>query len=322
MKVVNIFFAQRLTHRFLTALLVIAALWVSAFRAFAIEDAIIAVVNNEVITYQDLRDHLQAAYIRLNLEKRPQSEIDRIMAELKSEGLNKLIKDKLILSEANKKGIEVSEEAVEERIQEIKSQYPSHQAFLDSVTAGGYTLTDMRNKIRDQIKIQSLVEAEVRSKIRINPQEVTDYYKQNRAQFIKPERINLDSIFIAKSNPPEEARQKIQEAMAALGTGKSFREVADEYSETPPIGTIARGELLPRIEVIVFSLTDGEISSVVDTEQGFYIFKVLGKTLRYEASLDEVKMQIYNTLFEKKFQQDFAAWMTELETHNYVEIKE
>jgi len=290
--------------------------------ALSLEDAIIAVVNDEVITYQDLRDYLETALLRLRIEKRPKNEIDLIMNELQSAGINKLIKDKLLLSEADKRGITIKEEVIDERLEEIKAQYPSPQAFLDSLTADGYTLTDMRNKIRDQIKIQSVIETEVRSKIKINPQEVTKYYETNRDQFIKPERINVDSIFVAATQPPQPSRQKIQEALAALGTGRTFREVARQYSETPPIGTIVRGELLPEIEKVVFNLAEGEISPVVEVEQGFYIFKHLGKIPRQEAALDDVKTQIRNTLFEEKFQKEFASWVTKLEDRAYIDIKE
>ena len=291
--------------------------------AWSFEDAIIAVVNNELITLQDLRDYLNSVYIRLRLSgEHSEAEINQMVNDMPLDGLNKLIQDKLILDEADRQGLRIRDEAIDEKITNIKRQYPDQEAFMQSLTSEGYTLTDLRDKIRNQLKIQGLVDAEVRSQIKINPQEVTDYYHEHPEEFQRNERVNLDSIYIAKKADPTEARRQIEKAQAALEASADFRTAAEEYSQMPPIGIIAEGQLLPEIEKVVFHLRLNKISPIVETEEGYYLFKILGKVPAQRAPLEEVKNEISERLFQKKFQQKLSAWIEQLKNAAYIEIKD
>ena len=98
------------------------------------------------------------------------------MRELETNGIAKLIEDKLILSKANQLSLVVRDKIVDDHLKDIKAKYPSEQVFLNSLVANGATITDLRNKLQDQMKIKYVIENQVRSKIFVNPQEVTQYY--------------------------------------------------------------------------------------------------------------------------------------------------
>jgi len=290
--------------------------------ASATVDAIIAVVNDDVITFKDLQDYLSAAYVRLRMENYPEEKIDQIMQDMQASGLQKLIQDKLVLSEAEQKEITVPEEAIDQRVKNLEDQYSSPQEFVTSLMSDGYTLTDLRNRIRDQLMIQSVIESEVRSGIRVNPQEVTAYYDTHPEEFQRPERVNLRSIYVAKTEPPTTGENKIQQAMKELQAGKDFPAVAETFSEMPSIGVIARGELRPEIESVIFALSADEISPIVEVDQGFYIFQLLGKIPAHQASLNDVKGAITEKIFQQKFKTAFGKWLDKLKKNAYIEIKE
>lgn len=296
------------------ALLPIQNLW-------AVEDAIIAVVNDEIITLKDLRGYIHSTYVSLVAEGLSEEQLREAMLELEINGLDRLVEDKLILSRANQIKLEIKEKLVDNRVEEIKKRYPSEEVFMESLIRNGGTLTDLRNKIRDQLKIKYVVEYEVKKKIFVNPQEVTDFYEKNMDKFIKKEQVSLDSIFVRIKKNKEEARQKIDAAYAELQKGKDFREVADTYSDAPSIGIIDKGQTVPVIENTVFSLGESEYSHVVEVESGFYIFKLLGKKPAQQASLNEVKENIYNRIFRQKFKKEFDDWISKLKKEAYIEIK-
>jgi parvulin-like peptidyl-prolyl isomerase len=289
---------------------------------WALEDTIVAVVNNDIITQRDLIDYYESAYFQLKSEGLSQSEIDETMAGLQKTGIKNLIEDRIMLSEANRIGLEVRRELIDKKLADIQKQYASEQDFLDALLQDGNSVTDLRNKITDQLKIKYLIEEEVKSKIFVNPQEVTDYYKANVESFKKPERMDLDSVYIPFDDAPADARAKAEQALAQLKEGKDFAEVAKEFSKSASIGILAKGETLPEIENAVMSLNEGEISSIVEVKSGLYIFKVKKKLPAETSSIEEVKKRIYDFLFQKKYKQRYLDWLEKLKKNAYISIKQ
>ncbi len=290
--------------------------------AFALNDAIIAVVNDEVITLKNLSDYLRASYLQLRSEGKSEEEIEQIIAELEQRGLEKLIEDRLIIQAAKKAGMEIRPRLIDERIEEIRKRYPSEKAFIEALTAEGLSITDLRTKINEQYLIQFMADMEVRSKIFVNPQEVTEYYAENKDEFKRPLRLNLDSIFIKYKSDQKEERQRAKEAYAKLKQGADFREVAKEYSDTPGIGIIKKGDLLPNLEEAIFKLAVEEITPPLETDNGIFIFKLLGKIPEEIPPIEKVKTEITDRVFQMKFRERFLRWLDKLKQEAYVEIKD
>ena len=298
-------------NNFLGTLIILGSFcFVPLQNSWAVEDTIIAVVNNDIITHRDLTEYLDSVHFQLKSEGRSQAEIDKIMAESSKDGIKNLIEDRIMLSEANRLGMEIRKEIVDKKVADIQKQYPSEQAFLDGLLSEGASISDLRKKITDQMKIKYLVEEQVKSKIFVNPQEVTDYYKANIESFKKPERVNLDSIYIpfGKEKNKEEAKAKAAEAAALLKEGKNFEDVAKQYSHSPSIGILAKGEMLPAIEEMVMNLKKGEVSQPLEVENGVYILKLKAKLPSEMTTLEEAKNQIYDFLFNKNGRPQFRSF--------------
>lgn len=291
--------------------------------AYSMEDGIIAVVNDDIITVKDLKDYLHTIYTQLRMEGRSQSQIEAIMQEMEKQGIDKLIEDKLLLSEAKRVGIEVREDLIDEKVDEIKQRYPSEQVFLNALLQDGATVTDLRNKINDQLKVKFIIEHEIKSKIFVNPQEVTDYYKNHFEEFQKGERVDLDSIFIAvKDGDKKAAIETTDQALAEINAGTEFADVAKKYSKAPSLGIIEKGKLVPAIEDKVFELKEGEVSGPVATEEGIFIFKIKKKLAPEVTPLENVKESVYNYLFQQKFRDQLQDWIARLKKDAYIEIKQ
>lgn len=308
--------------RWTTTICLVTALTVCDFSSsLAVEDAIIAVVNDELVTLKDLKDYAQSTYAGLVADGLREEQIQAVMNDLHENGINKLIEDRLILSSANKINLEVREKLVNERIDELKKKYGTQQNLVDALVRAGATLTDLKNKIRDEMKISFVIDHEVKSKIYINPQEVTDYYEMNKDTFGRKARVNLESIFIAYQDDRLAASAKANDALARIQGGEDFKDVANEFSEGPSVGVVEKGQLLPLIEETVFGLEIDEVSALVETDSGIYIFKLTGKTPAEVPSLDEVKETVRNLLYKEKFKERFLNWLGKLKSEAYIEIK-
>ena len=198
-------------------LIVLCSLYLFASQnSWAVEDTIIAVVNNDIITQRDLADYLESIHFQLQSEGKSESQINKIMEELKNDSVQNLIDDHIMINEADKVGLEIRKELIDQKLTNIQEKYASEKDFLDALLAQGSTISDLRKKISNQLKIKYLVEEMVKSKIFVNPQEVTDYYKSNFEHYQKPERFDLDSIYIRFTKSTDAAKAKANEAAALL----------------------------------------------------------------------------------------------------------
>ncbi|MDP2654523.1 MAG: peptidyl-prolyl cis-trans isomerase [Candidatus Omnitrophota bacterium] len=304
------------------SLMTLAAAGPAVPPAGAVEDGILAVVNDDIITLRDLREYLDSYYYQLKSEGQSEEDIQKAMKEIRDNAINRLIEDRLILTEASRKGVQVREEAIQKKMADIEKQYPSKEVFLNALLTDGNNVTDLRNKIIEQMKIKFLVDDQVRNKIYVNPQEVTAYYTANIDTYKKAERVDLDSIFIKAGEPADDARQKAEEALGLLKEGKDFADVAKQFSQASSVGIMAKGQMLPQIEEAVLPLKAGEVSPVIEAGGGFYIFKVKNKLPAETAPLEEVKESIYNMIFSKKYRERLRSWIDGLKKTAYVEIKE
>ncbi len=302
-----------------------AALLVPAMTALAAppKDAIVAIVNSDVITLKDLRDYIGGIYRQLKVENKSPEEINEVMASYEEKGINQLIEDKLILAAANDKGIEIRPEVVNKRLKEIKERYAGGEnEFFAVLNSQGLTVTDLKNKLINQMKARYIVDIEVKQKIFVNPQDVTKYYNDHRDEFERKKRYSLESIYISSEKGKDEARQRAEEARTRLAAGEDFEKISKEYTEMPSVGSIEEGQMVPAVEDVVFSLKLEEVSQPVEVEGGVYVFKVTGISPGRQQSLVEAKEKIYAKLYDEVFQVKFNEWINKLRQKAYVEVRD
>ncbi|MCZ7530032.1 MAG: peptidylprolyl isomerase [Acidimicrobiia bacterium] len=112
----------------------------------------------------------------------------------------------------------------------------------------------------------------------------------------------------------EAARAEAEEVQADLAGGADFATVAAEHSDDPgsaqeggDLGCLPKGATVPEFDDVLFTLPEGEISDVVETEFGFHVMEVTSREAQpfAEYSLDERENIInaaLNTLDTTEFQ--------------------
>ncbi len=140
---------------------------------------------------------------------------------------------------------------------------------------------------------------------RPNKNEIAGYYQRHRSAFYVPERIRAAHIVKNVGDGTEEgaAYAEILRASAALQQGRSFEEVADEYSDCPgrggDLGFFSRGEMVEQFEEVVFALQPGQISAIFRSPFGFHIAKVYARTGQGVLALSEARGGIEELLYGK-----------------------
>ena len=250
-------------------------------------DFIVAVVNSEPITNNEVRRELERALQLASQQGRPQAATEALAKQV----LDGLIDQKVQLQQAQETGIRVDEAAIDAAEQNVARQNQVDIAELHRrLAADGVSVSQMRGVLRDQITLGRLREREVESRVRVTDQEVEQYLLEQPAS-IDPEslQINLAQILIAvpeNSNAAQIAalQAKAQQALARAQAGDDFAALAKEFSDASDsaqggrLGLRTTNRYPPLFVEATQNLTVGGVSALVRSGAGFHVLKVIEKT--------------------------------------------
>lgn len=298
---------QRMKCLFLTALI-----FSLVFRLAFAEDKIVAIVNSDVITQKDLNDFINFTRMQMSSEHTPQ-EVENKIKSIKNDLLDKLIEDRIILQEAKKDKIKIDESRVKARVEEVKKRYGSDSNFQVALAGQGLVQADVESRIREQLLMYGIIEAKVRSKIVINPKEVTEFYEKNMEEFRSPAEFQVESLTTEDS---EQARQ----ALVNLKNGTEPETLGNTQSMSWNKMNIVKGQLRKDIEDVVFKLKAGEVSSPLKIGNKYYIFKLNRIIPPLQQNLSQVRDQVYTFLFNQKMEEELTRWLDEIKKRSYIKI--
>jgi parvulin-like peptidyl-prolyl isomerase len=104
--------------------------------------------------------------------------LSRLNATYRKQTVDQLVNEKLILGEASKKGIRITEADINNKIKEIETQLGGASALDNLLAQQGQT----RNSIRDEIRLQLSVDKMFSGESSVSAEEVTKFIEQNKDQ--------------------------------------------------------------------------------------------------------------------------------------------
>jgi len=265
-------------------------------------DGIAAVVNEEAILESDVEEQLY--FLLQRAQTQPDSQL---VDTLRHQVLEQLIDDKLIVAEAQRQGITVSDvevnRAVEQQIAQKRQELGGEQAFREQLRRENTTEERVREKYRKDIRLQllgqRLIARQIPSKP-VSPAEAEAFFKANPSRFPKaPAEVRLSVIQIpiaADSAASATGRAAALAARKRIVGGEKFAKVAAEISDDPnsarsggDLGFFTLGTMEPAIETAAFALKPGQLSEPVLTPFGWHIMEVLERdTLKTRAGRDSL----------------------------------
>jgi len=287
---------------------------------------ILAVVNGEAITQTDIDELLSPIYLQYK-NTYSGEELEKKLNTAKTDTLNQLIEDKLILQQAQKNKLTVDEKEIDKLIDDLKSNFKTEQEFEDVLAGQNITLPELRKRYRDQSLIKKTIAQQVVGKIMITPSEIAAYYEAHPQEFRIPEQIRLRSIFLGINNNETEVEKKATEIYNLLSSGAEFVEMVEKYSEAPNVvdagdmGLLKKNALREEIQNVVFQLNPGQITKPIKTNSGYYIFKVEEKKEPGMSALPEVQEKIRKILFSERVKIKLAEWLEKLKATAFIEVK-
>ncbi|MDQ3622472.1 MAG: SurA N-terminal domain-containing protein, partial [Verrucomicrobiota bacterium] len=194
----------------LAAAALLGGAWPPAARGQDVLDGIAAVVNEDVITFSQVRELVGPAE-RVARESLKGEQLIEKIKEIRLRAINDLIDRQLILQEFKKNKFQMPEHVIEERLNTIVREEfgGDRSAFTRTLAAQGFTLDRFRQLETDKMIVQAMRSQMVKADPVVPENKIVEHYEKNRAEFTSEEQIHLRLIAIRKTEDENDARRKM-----------------------------------------------------------------------------------------------------------------
>jgi parvulin-like peptidyl-prolyl isomerase len=299
-----------------------------AFSSLFGSGSVIAKVNNEAITQNELDSH----YNRLPVDYREGLGVDE--TTLKKVILEQLVAKTLLLQDAEEKGISVEKSEVDEALEQLKLQAGLDDAtYLQKLTEQGLTEKDMTQLIEEQLLVTKLAEKEILPNLQIDESILKQEFVKIKDQVVQVKASHILVCYTgttrcSTTRTEEEALERVAEVLSKLDAGQNFNDLAREYSDDPSattnlgdLGWFGRGQMVKAFEDSAFGLRVGLVSRGVKTDFGYHLIKVEEKKDSYEDFKEELTLQ-YASQQQDQALQAYITLLSETAEIEYTEVQE
>ena len=246
-------------------------------------DKIAAQVGDDIILYSDV----------LNIEKSSSNAQDNIMGNA-CNILEGLMIDRLMVNQARLDSVIIADDQVdaemENRIRLMQQQLSSGRQTFEEYY--GMTINAFKDKFRELVRERMLAD-EIRNSltaaVNVTPKEVTEFFQNLPVDSIPYMNMQLGfQQIVIYPEISKEDKKRAYDKLSGIRSdivdkGKSFESMARIHSMDPgsaPMGgkiVGRKGMMVSEFEATLFKLKPGEVSSVIETEFGYHIIKLISR---------------------------------------------
>ena len=302
-------------------------------RPHVIAERVVAIVNEAII----LESELEARMLPLMAEIEQIQDLrerGRRKDKLKSQVLDEMISEELIVQSAELAKVEVDSSEVQAALDEIKTQNKLDDAGLQQLLAQqGFTMSNYRADLRRQLLRLRAVNQLVAPKVVITDEDVRARYDEMSRRSQAVSSVRVARILIALPDHPTEqqatdAKERAAKAMERIKGGEDFAAVVASTSDDAStkttggeLGWFERGSMQPAWENVVFSMEKDDIRGPIASAEGLNIFRAIDVKSSGLKPFAQMKEQIRSELRRREMDKQTATWLEDLRKKAYIDNK-
>ena len=304
----------------------------------AINATVLATVGDAEVTLGEVDEVLEQdiAYLKEqfgeDFEENLDPETANALKEARTQVIEMLVENEMMLQEGEKMGIlpleqATIDEAVEEEIQRLIELYEGEEGFQEQLKAAGFTEESYRETLVEQVDMIKVIE-EITKGVEVSDEEVQKYYDENKNTFVKEAgKAKTRHLLFKTEEEAKVASEKIvsgETTFSALFTeytenkAKAAAEGASEEDKALPIsedlGEVSHTEQNydPLFLQGLLPLAEGQVSAPIKSSFGYHIIEATGVTATTLSTFDEVKENIKEYLTKAEEEKIYTEKVTEL----------
>jgi len=277
----------------------------------------VLIVNGEKIEnsaiqaeIERMRPHYQSVF----KEQSPEEQ----QAQLEKWARENLIERLVLRQKAGKDIRPIPREAVKKAYKALMDSRGGEEKYLQEENLTSKDIPRIRADVELELRIERLLQEACRGLDPPGIEQARAYYREHKQDYITPEQVHAAHLVkhINAECDDETAHQIMVRAQQDLKAGKSFEQVAEQYSDCPEnggdLGQFPRGKMVQAFEDVVFDMPEGQVSDIFKTEFGYHIARVIDKTPAQAIYFDKVADDIRKKLYEEKRNQRIEEFLDKL----------
>jgi len=295
------------------------------------ENSVVVSVNGKDIIQGEVEKELQNILMQYQGRVPPQQMV-QLQSQFKKQAVESLINKQLLFEETDKQNIEASVEEIDAEVKKVAAQFETPEKFKERLEQMGMSEEKLREDIKQNYRIEKLIKSKL-PEITVTDEDISLFYKENPENFSVPEQIQASHILLslepdASDEVKKEKRSELQAVLEKIKKGDDFAELARKHSDCPSkekggeLGSFPRGAMVKAFEDVAFNLKKDEVSDVVETQFGFHIIKLTGRTEASMTPIEQVKDKISTYLETQKQSKEVAAYLETLRSAAKIDYTE
>lgn len=261
------------------------------------ESEVVAVVNDENLTRQQLSDLLIESF--------------------GDQGLDVLVRRTVIYQQADKLGITVSPEEVNERLNDLLEReidtlikargLENEKQLQEELSQMGVDLDEMKEtmsaRLRKGMEVELLAEKVVGTTVTVTEEDLEVAYEEHYGA-----KIDAVQVVVNTKQEAEEMKEKI-------ASGADFETLARNES-IDRLSAAAGGRMKPFgpnegvFGPKVAHLEEGQVSDIIKTENGYHILKIQARTEKSSKDFEETKPELEEIVRRQKIRKRLKPWLS------------
>lgn len=266
---------------YLVCVLLFSLLIGSQVSASLLIDRIVAVVENEVITENELLERINVIRTRSNGADLPSNDI------LAEQVLQRMIIERLQVDWGERRGIEIDDLTLDQSMRNLAQRNKlSLDQFRSALLEQGIDYISFRDQVRTEMMINQVTQRAVHSNVQVTDKEIEMVIQTETDLMDRDSEFRLAHILIQLSENPspgeiDAAKNQIEKIHTDALSGSSFTQLAITHSQAQDaleggdLGWRARNQLPNIFSKELGSVEPGGISKVLRSGSGFHIFKLI-----------------------------------------------
>jgi peptidyl-prolyl cis-trans isomerase SurA len=274
-------------------------------------DKVAVLVNGEPVPLEEFDTEFRLMAIHYSAVSEGQ------MRPIKRRLLEQVIDRRLLVQQAEKEGIKLTQKEWDQDVQDALREMPDD--FLEILKVQGVSEEAWKRKLMQEKLAAKLVDHDVNSLVQITPDEVQDYYWSHLADYWKPEMVHCLHLVVQK-------HADLTKALERLQAGEPFTKVAGDLSlgqekaQGGDWGEQPVDDMPAPYLQILRKLQPGQISKPFRDHFGYHLFQLIDFQPREMQSFEAVRQEILDELSKEEKDLRFDQWMTDLKRRSTIRV--
>ena len=281
-------------------LLIIFFLLFNTIAFSKILDQAIVIIENDVITQTEYQKKLRFI---LNQYQLTGSQPPQDMEAFYKQVLENMIQKRLQIQFARKAGLEIKEWMIDKSMENMaKRANLSLTDFREKIIESGVDYSAYRENLKEDLITREIQRRVISQRIKISEKEIDEFIEHQSHVFKEDNEYKISLVLVSVKETPSineknAAKNKIKMVKEKFLSGEDFASLARMYSDSGNAldgGDLGWRKISEVPEIFLSSLEKmgkGDISEIIETLNGFYVFFLEDKKEMENVEIEERKVR-------------------------------